>query len=748
MSSPDFRENPFSMKAAARYKDREPITIETTAFRKAFAQLSRYLAARPSVPAENGRNGKVVAIVGDYGAGKTHLGVELQLRAETILRDKTQSVYVEANADGFLGIYLEFIGRLGLPGVRSRVEDYYADIVADKLHEADFGADLVRRVRAKEDDAATAVANFGLVESTLLIQAQDELKSACEHTGFGIALPLLLRKGFDEAVWSWLCGAPPGESLRDRGIHAVIDNEVSAMEALGAFALLYGRKQRKFVLVVDELEKTLPTGDARQDQVMNALRKLFETIGAADAMLVLIGLPEFLQSLTRAVRDRLAEEIGMSALVPTDVADFIMTAQALRFGDRRLAPFTAESVQQLVAVTAGNPRKIRRHCHQLYDEIGGEGRAITAESVIDLVRGQTQRSGSIEVRAAVQQVVEDIGLDFRTQTYRRADSEVEHDFIMTVDGRKCAVLTTSSILVEQDIGEVERRARRIRSELGFAELVVVVNGLLKEDVAQTFRDQLVTEPLVFVADNFVDELKTRLTAVVGRIRESVAGEPWTPAYRMLQQLDSQMFTLYGHVGAVQDGLTSVDHRVGQMQRFMAVELREMLRAPAADAEGQAVALPARVERRFRAILELLEPMADLAGLVRGAFAADANAGGGDSRLVTWLRDHRDQRPVITAVVVFEVVRVFHDEVLAWYSQQPAERGLSRLEELCRSFDSCIEYLPLPTQGQLLVDAPNPRVQDGGWRNPGLDQMIRNLAENVARELEEAVREDSDLEDGS
>ena len=115
------RRNPFSPMAVAKItgfeeSDTDDMTIETAAIRQATAYLSDYLEAAPTSSVEP--DGKVIAILGDHGTGKTHLAIRLVRHARQVLDHLEQAMYLDATGDDFVELYRRFMRKLGLPGVR------------------------------------------------------------------------------------------------------------------------------------------------------------------------------------------------------------------------------------------------------------------------------------------------------------------------------------------------------------------------------------------------------------------------------------------------------------------------------------------------------------------------------------------------------------------------------------------------------------------------------------------------------
>ena len=118
--------NPFPATAVA--SGAETVTVETSAVRGARHLLDDYLTARVRPGA-----GNVIAIVGDFGTGKTHLTNELLRHVDRAEGKSTHVIDIEASTGTFVALYQRFVAQLDEMDVMRRVREYYADIVADDL---------------------------------------------------------------------------------------------------------------------------------------------------------------------------------------------------------------------------------------------------------------------------------------------------------------------------------------------------------------------------------------------------------------------------------------------------------------------------------------------------------------------------------------------------------------------------------------------------------------------------------------
>ena len=402
MSAAERFGNPFPPTAVARLTPDLTVglTVSTDAVRKVNALAERYLETGRLVSRDDvGRKGNVLAIVGDYGTGKTHLALQL-LRRLTAPEPGTDhppglprvsAFYLDAPGDSFLALYRErFITRLSRDEVGERVAEYYADIVAAELETTSLTEVAARGLKERTVQAQTLVDQLGLMASDYRVELDRRLSAVTERTDFGTALALFLRPEFKSTVWDWLAGGAPEAVLRERGITETIDTDGAALEALGVFALLYGAQGHRFVLVVDEIERILsPTAGGRpDDETVAAFKRLLEIVGATGALLVLCGLPEFLEALPQDAVQRIPSVIRPTQLSAEDTLGYIEDSQEAAFGERRARPFSLDIAQYLAELAGGNPRRVIRLCYHVYDAAMRAGTDVTRAMVREAARGQ------------------------------------------------------------------------------------------------------------------------------------------------------------------------------------------------------------------------------------------------------------------------------------------------------------------------------------------------------------------------
>lgn len=746
---PPPRKNPFSPMAVARITDFDAdpdavdVAITTDATRQALAHLTAYLDAPPA-RGDRDRTGTVVAVLGDYGTGKTHLAVRLVRHAREALADPTHALYLDATAESFIELYRRFMQKLGREGVRAQVSEYYADIVADSLQSSGLTSDMLEWLGSRQLEPQEVVERLGLMESALLRKVQDTLREVTNNKDFGTALTLLLRAGFEHSVWSWLLGGTPDQVLVERGIATPIDTEVAALEAMGVFALLFGGRQRRFVLAVDELDKIFSADSRPQAGTMAAFQTLLQVFAKAGACLVLCGLPDFKSVLTPAVRQRIPYTVVMSGLNQREVREFVELAQEQVFGTRQLAPFTVDTTRYLRDIARGNARNVIRLCHRVFrmaDDLSrapGHEFAVTEDMVRQAARDLFGSLSSDDIDGVVRRLLDANGLDYLHRHLLGVAEDSLVDFWITFpdDAGGCAVLITRSLLDNADVGAVLRRISAVREAESDAELIVLVNGVVADGVAIQLRELLGREPLVYVERTFAEDFKALVSAPgrrPGRDADPLSGLRWR-----MDRLARQQSSIYGfieHLAEHMDGVrASSDRQFGAIQR--------QLSTLAGGAGGGAVEaapsrLPGEVERLFRDAVDALEDLTQVDAMFEEAF--DHGPTATQEAVHRRLRTPEFSQAAAQAVFMQKAVQAFRAAVSQWYSSAGDADAEDRLEELCGVYDGIVEFLPLFLLDPLFKLPPWSARSSGlvaevsqGSRRARVHEALRNLSPRVRR----------------
>jgi hypothetical protein len=720
--------------------DAVELTIETDAVRRATSYLTDYLAAAPADAGQD-RGGEVIAILGDYGTGKTHLAIELVRRASRELNDPGRAMYLDATADGFVELHHRFMRKLGLTGVRNRVSDYYADIVAEALQGSGLDSDVVEWLRNRELAPQKVVEKLGLMESALLRKVRQTLQRVTDNTDFGTALTLLLRSGFDDVVWSWLTGNEPDQVLVERGITRPIDSDVAALEAMGVFALLYGGRQARFVLVIDELDKIFSGANQPEEDTATAFRKLLEVFAGAGACLVLSGLPEFRRVLHPSTAQRVSRAVEMAGLTADEVCAFIKLAQQVRFGTDELAPFTRDTVRYLRDITGGNARNVIRLCHDVYSIVDDERRAtgdqglrVTGEMVGQAARRQFGSLSADDLDGIVRRVLDANGWNYLRNHVLGTGSDSVVDFWVTFRDRAggCAVLLSESVLRDADVDAVARRSFAVREAAADGKVILVVSGVLTGVFAARLAEPLDAEPLVYSERGFAENLRALVGAISDRLPGVDDSSPSAAILARIEQVNRQQSGIYGFVERLAEDIDGVrgssERQFTALQQDLTALTRSVRGATSTAGATTPSALPAEVDRLFVDAVDVMEEITQIDVMMGDAF------GGPSSETIPAVQRRLGVTDLVEAVGVGLLMRqaviAFRASVVDWYTAEVgasavklSDSAVGRLDELCRAYDDVTEFLP--------TFKLDPLIQLGPW-SAGSGAGVAELSQSSRR----------------
>ncbi|RKN15671.1 hypothetical protein D7147_24670 [Micromonospora musae] len=477
-------------------------------------------------------------------------------------------------ADSFLALYRErFIPRLSRGEVRRTIEDYYADIVAEDLEDSDLTRPLAHELRARAVEPLALVRRVGLMETKYQELLTGRLREITEDPSFGVALALFLRPEFEAAVWEWLCGNPADSALVERGVVSTLDTDANALQAMGVIALLYGGQRRRFVVVFDEMEKILRDNSPAEqaEGVLAAFKRMLEIFSKTGALLILCGLPDFLEALPDDSRQRISVIIKPDRLRAEDAVRFIQDFNELSTGERTLKPFSTDVAAYLADLSGGNARRLVRLCFYAYADAAGK--TVTRAIVREVAREQFELVSQDDLRGDIVRVLNRNGWRFETNiTVTTGKSKRKVDYWIPVGDGGCAILLTQSVLQKADATNLA--AISLGSEKGQApspiKTLLVVNGYLSEE----FRPVLERQFDTIVAHSprtFGDDLDAALQGAVARLEKDASAVSFDTLSAKLDQSVRQNRLLLNRVDhlaerllgqdalqlAVERGLTSV-----------------------------------------------------------------------------------------------------------------------------------------------------------------------------------------------
>jgi type II secretory pathway predicted ATPase ExeA len=742
MFSPRQATNPFASAAIASVTidGPEPITTPTTAVRAAREELDRYLQRAATVPSgalpQDGdvsrpSEGTVLAVVGDYGSGKTHLCVDLVRRSLRAGGEATTTVYLPATADSFIELFRRLLSKFRQREIIAQVRGYYADVVASLLASSELTRDLAPRIRERETDVEALVHRLRLPESEILREVQSRLSAVTESPDFATALTLLLRPAFAQAAWNWLRGEEPEEVLQERGIHEAIDTEQRALGAIGVLALLHGRPGHRFVLVVDEFQQVLyaVTRDSNVNThhraTMASLRTLLSTCLKAGAMLVVCGVPDVLEHLDEDVRERITPVITVHPFTEAELVDYLRQSLVPVPGTAGIEPFTPDSVEALLQITDGAVRKIIQLCHHAFRRFQEDLEQIDAHIIQEIARDHLGQSSLLQVRDRIGRILDNRGWSYfpRQRVGRNPESIVDGWVRLPDSDRRCGILVADVLTSEEDLTGLRRRLDSVRRDRPEDLLLVVVNRHMSSTLEEQVRQHLDIVPLRY--DPRLS-FETDLIARLERLRDRAVGESQTDPLNTMRdelgRLNNGQLRIHDSVENVADRLEALlfdVHRQKALIQRIAEEPVPVILGAASSGNLllEQEQLPREVIVLFQTALETLEDLQQLDKVFDSLFESAQSSPDGRSTLNagirTVLRSDRTGTALSVGIQLRSLVSTYQNAVRNWWNNRTGGNGDHQLGVLCRAYETAYEYLPISRLSDLAdlaeaVDGPAAR----------------------------------------
>ncbi|MEV8442095.1 ATP-binding protein [Actinosynnema sp. NPDC051121] len=752
--------NPFAMVAVADATGfgSDTVTVMTPAIREAVGLVSDFLTA----PVEHGRPaGNVIAIVGEYGTGKTHLLGTLLRHVEVQAgQGRTRAVYLEAEPRSFVELYRDFVEELDLDDVRARVREYYADVVADALSLTPFTAEIATHVRSGDLDPVETSASLGLAESRNLATLRSKLEQVTDNAAFGTALTLLLRPGFTHASWEWLTGHAPDGVLVDRGIDAAIQTEEAALEAMGVFALLYGHRNRRFIVVIDELNRLMSARRRPTEQAVAAFHKMLQVFASTNALLVLCGLPDYLDVLGDNFSQRIGRAITVSPLDAEATSELIRRSQERLGRPAELRPFDPDIVRYLVKLTEGNARRIVWLCHRLYrsalDEVPDPRRARVTEAMVrQVARGaQSAFDTVVNVRNEIRQVLSASGIEYVRDHALNDTAAARADYWIPVAGDEvgCAVVVSGAVLDQIESTALIDRATSILAAVERVDVLLVVVGPVHADLAGELADVFTVEPIEYNHWTFKDLMANVLGERMRVLQEGSTVDPLSIVRERVNRVSRQQANTQRMIDQLADTLerlnSTSDQQFARLHRDL-VQLTGVTRSDEPSARVEPTPLPSPVAELFAEAQRSLASVDHVDTALRSVFVSSADdpaqvgalRGGVRARL----RSQHVFQSVGVAAMLHKLLLTFREEVTDWYrtyasssaSGQPLPVEHERLKALCRAYDAVYEYIPV-FRLEGLEEFTS--VMPGGWSSasPAALNQVRSTFNELGRQVQSTV----------
>jgi RecA/RadA recombinase len=701
---PDPGANPFVPVALGSMYDPAGITILTPAVDEASRAVAAYLVAGGT------RTGRVLAVTGEHGMGKTYLAQHVlsQAKKRETPDHPIRTMYLLARNQTFVELYEDFAEQLlreSATEVVSLVRKVYARIVADSLRDSDLTERVARDLDSGVLDPVVVVERYGLAQSEFLKSLERRLERVTKQPEFSIALTLLLRPEFEASVREWLLGHAPDPLLVERGVHQTIDTEPLALQAMGVFTLVYGHAGIPFVLVIDEVEQILLRHDRPGAEVLSSFQQFLEIFVRAGGFLLLSGVPESVESLKRGVRQRIGEPVRMRPFTAADAGDIIRRSRPGLDGAAALAPFTPTTLEYLVTLVGGVARTVVKMGHRLYQTALAKGVDVTPAMVREAVRGEYDVNIAAIVHREIETVLSASGWPY-TIDRLVGQPGVSVDYWTEVrEDAHCAVLITDFVLTQDSAARLRDRAEALRGVPGEVEIILVVNGLLSAEFIPVLTRAVGSRPLQVELANLGDEFSAAFKSAVDRLLppRPEGAEVFTgpgELDRVVRQ-QSNIYRLLGQTSTRLDGFRANSDR--QFATILGL-LRSLQDTPPQAPAPVGAPLPDEVAIMFTDAEAALYRLAEVDTLFQDLMRVD-----GPPPTAALRVDRLDSAELLQAAgagfLLERLLIAFRRAVAAWYelaiSEEPDEQLWERLELVCRRFDAMCEAVPGLTVDRLV-----------------------------------------------
>ncbi|MEQ4718247.1 hypothetical protein [Nonomuraea sp. B19D2] len=502
------------------------------------------------------RDGGLSCLYGAHGIGKTHAARHMMAFVHGANPEAVQ-VYLRFQEDDFVAAYRRLVSQLPQPLLADLSLSYLNTIEGDLA--ARTAGDLV----AAEGEPAELIGADQVESGEVLEEQAKEIAAvAGDAPRFQRALSYLIRPGYSEAAYDWLCGKPiSADAAAAIGVGGQIDDPLTCRYGLQLLTTLVTRGGRPFVVVLDQCEKFLLEDGEPVPANAGLLQSLVEVIPQASGMLLLVTSESGWHGMPQDLRQRLdAGACHMLPLTP-DEARQVLSAYigaAVKGASDGIRPFTEKGLLELLRHSGGNIRLLLQLAWSSFEAAAPRSAPIDAA----VVAGASSRHSRSPSLARLAMLVEN---ELRTGGLA-AERVEENGRIMSFqlpDRREPRVVIKLSEAVFFD-DEALNATELVGSAARSAFTALLVTGYVSPPVLDALRGVL---PEVLVADGsagFARELHGLVERIASMPAE--AGRPGELDLATRARLEELYVGRLGEAAALRHELAKLAERLEQDQR--------------------------------------------------------------------------------------------------------------------------------------------------------------------------------------
>lgn len=713
--------------------------------------------------ADSGRTrGRVMALVGGYGLGKSHIAEKLI----GTVRERGSSQPIWVIGQPFTDMGSVYRNRIMHPrddfNARAELEravtDYHSDVVADLLDrdesllQSEQERDYVRGLRERRIDPQKIAQTYDLDQELIQRRLREHLKGVTDHRAFATALALLLRRPFNSDVWDWLSGERPAQSLRDRGITGAIDGIQMTFDALAVFSFVYGQVGKPYVLVLDDFEKVYSWRRKERMLFINAFEMLVNCYVNEGGLLVFCIQPDSWGKLPPSLHERVSPFWlnNWNARRTEELISAYVSGPAPRADapapDAPFAPFTRPAVGEVAVISDGVPRRALRVCESAWNTaLGARGEPATIDRrvVHRAVRADYETRSTEEVYSLLDKALTE------EQWGRAAGPEGLNDSVVAGHGHApywvrvaasswIAIVPVGSVLGDDDVEAIRRVTDTVRDVFrsSHCEVLIVVNG----QVSRTMRDRVTavtdTVPLAVGERRFARDLTLGVAKLADRLRTSSRDA-------QLERVRDRLDTITAQQSDIMRRLDSVEVGISRHQHASAVRADRAPELP----------LPDAVQPYFTAVFAGVDRLLDGTGEPSPDLGVDGSgmaAPGGRPHRMDF--SNRRMELLGTAAHARNLIKAFQRSLADWWRTVGGDEGgpIDREQHqslfvICRSFEISIEVLPPLSTAGSPGDSLGGSFRTGSWEEPPTPydsdpgELLYALGGEVLRSMRAVVR---------